>query len=55
MMIYWLSQQRGIVYLQMIGVFDEHPGHQVGVSLQVVDALLGGSAVNLDTISRGAQ
>lgn len=39
----------------MIGGFDEHSGHQVGVSLQVVDALLGGSAVNLDTISRGAQ
>lgn len=44
-----------MAYLQMIGGFDEHSGHQVGVSLQVVDALLGGSAVNFDTISRGAQ
>lgn len=39
----------------MIGGFDEHSGHQVGVSLQVVNALFGGSAVNLDTVSRGAQ
>lgn len=39
----------------MIGGFDEHPGHQVGVSPQRVDALLGGGAVHLDAISRGAQ
>lgn len=50
-----IKQHRRVVYLQMIGGFDEHSGHQVGVSLQVVDALLCGSAENFDTISRGAQ
>lgn len=54
-MIYSLEQQRRGVYLQMVWEFKEHSGHQVSVSLQVVDALLGGSAVNLDTISRGAE
>lgn len=40
-----------MAYLQVVGGFDQHTGDQVGVSPQVVDALLGGGAVNLHTLS----
>lgn len=43
------------VDLQVVGGFEQHACHQVGVSPQIVDALLCGGAEHLHTLSWGAQ
>lgn len=45
---------RGL-YLQVVGGFDHHTGHQVGVSPQLVHTLLRGGAEHFHAVSRGAQ